>query len=315
MKNVTLKGKNILITGARGFVGNNLMQHLGQLGAHVYGISHSSESKNVIKANILDYAKVSSIVKDKKITICFHLAGEALVEAGQERPYDTFKTNIEGTLNILEIARVYGLERIVIASSSHVYGKNRVPYFEGYTPRPSRPYETSKACMDLIAKSYADTFDLPVLIPRFVNIYGPGDLNFHRLIPKTIRNILEGNNPTMWGGDAVRDYLYIDDAIQAYVALATIAIAKVGNNRIFNFGSNNTISVKELIGKIIALAGSDVEINRVDDKREAEIKSQYVSFKKANRLLHWQPKTSLDKGLEKTIIWYKEFLAVFPHHI
>jgi len=315
MKDITVKGKNILVTGVRGFVGNNLMQRLGQLGAHVYGISHSSESKNIIKANILDYTKVNSIVKDKKITICFHLAGEALVEAGQERPYDTFKTNIEGTLNMLEIGRVHGLERIVIASSSHVYGKNRVPYFEGYTPRPSRPYETSKACMDLIAKSYADTFNLPVLIPRFVNIYGPGDLNFHRLIPKTIRNILEGKDPTMWGGDAIRDYLYIDDAIEAYVALGTIGIAKVGTNRIFNFGSNNTISVKELIGKIIALAGSDVEINRVDDKREAEIKSQYVSFKKANRLLHWQPKTNLDNGLGKTISWYKEFLAVSPHHL
>lgn len=309
MKNIILKGKNILVTGARGFVGDNLMQCLGQLGAHVYGISRSSESKNIIKANILDYAKVSSIVKDKRITICFHLAGEALVEAGQERPYDTFKTNIEGTLNMLEIARVYGLERIIIASSSHVYGKNRVPYFEGYTPRPSRPYETSKACMDLIATSYADTFNLPVLIPRFVNIYGPGDLNFNRLIPRTIKSILGGSEPTMWSGDAVRDYLYIDDAIQAYVALATIAISRAGNNRIFNFGSNNTISVKELIGKIIVLAESDVEINKIDDKREAEIKSQYVSFKKANRLLNWQPKTSLEKGLRKTISWYEEFFT------
>jgi CDP-glucose 4,6-dehydratase len=227
MKKTNLKGTNILVTGARGFVGQNLVKRLEELGAHVFGISHTSGSKNIIKASVLEYDKIHRLIKNKKISLCFHLAGEALVEAGQQHPYDTFKTNIEGTLNILEIARVEKMDRVIVASSSHVYGKNKVPYFEGYTPRPSRPYETSKACTDLIAKSYADTFNLPVLIPRFVNIYGPGDRNFNRLIPRTIQTILTNVSPTMWGGDAMRDYLYIDDAINAYIALATVDIIKV----------------------------------------------------------------------------------------
>ncbi len=308
MKKIILKEKNILVTGARGFVGSNLIKKLTAMGANVYGLSHSSRGKNILKGDILDFEKISKIVKEKKISICFHLAGEALVEAGQEKPYDTFMVNMQGTLNILEIGRIYDLERIIIASSSHVYGKNKVPYFESYTPRPSRPYETSKACTDLIAKSYADTFNLPVLIPRFVNIYGPGDLNFDRLIPKTIRNILKGFSPTMWGGEAVRDYLYIDDAVKAYISLAMVDIEKVGDNRIFNFGSNNTISVKNLIYKIIDLSGTHIKIEKTVERREAEIKSQYVSSKKAVRLLNWTPEISLDEGLKRTIAWYREFL-------
>ena len=308
MNKTVMKGKNVLVTGARGFVGSNLIQRLEHLGANVFGLSHSSEKANILKANILNYTKVSSIVKDKKIHICFHLAGEALVEAGQEKPFETFKLNVEGTLNILEIGRKQHLERVIIASSSHVYARNKIPYFESYTPRPSRPYETSKACTDLIAQSYADSFNLPVLIPRFVNIYGPGDLNFNRLIPLTIKNILSDSAPTMWGGDAIRDYLYIDDAIDAYISLASVNIKKVGTNRIFNFGSNNTISVKDLIGKIISLTGDTVKIKRIDDKREAEIKSQYVSSRKAARLLQWDPKISLHEGLKQTIAWYREFL-------
>lgn len=307
MKGISLKKKNILITGATGFVGGSLMKRLEQLGASVYGVSRKSKAKNIFTISVLDYEKIKQLVQKKDISICFHLAGEALVEAGQDRPYDTFKTNIEGTLNMLEIARSQKFEKIIIASSSHVYGRNKVPYFEGYMPRPSRPYETSKACMDLVAKSYADTFNLPVLIPRFVNIYGPGDMNLSRLIPRTIKSILNGSNPKMWGGDAVRDYLYIDDAIDAYISLVTVAIKKVGNNRIFNFGSNNTISVKNLIDKIIAITGKDMKIEKIINKREAEIKSQYVSFKKANRLLHWSPRIELDEGLTNTIAWYKKF--------
>lgn len=307
MNKITLKGKNVLVTGAKGFVGTNLMQKLHETEANVYGLSHSSSSKSIIKGNVLDYKKISNLVKNKKITICFHLAGEALVESGQDKPYETFHTNVKGTLNILEIARTQGLERVIIASTSHVYGRNRLPYFEGYTPRPSRPYETSKACTDLIAQSYADTFNLPVLIPRFVNIYGPGDLNFNRLIPRTIKTIMEGSPPAMWGGEALRDYLYIEDAIDAYILLSTVNLEKVGKNRVFNFGTSNIISVKDLIEKIVKISGRDLRIKNITGKREGEILSQYVSFNKANRLLKWEAKINLDKGLDKTISWYENF--------
>src|SRR5258708_3414521 len=245
------KNKNILITGITGFIGSHLAGKLESLSANVYGISHSVEGKNIFKINITDYSAVDEIIKKNKITICFHLAAESLVEAGQTNPYQTFKVNTLGTLNMLEIARKNNIEKLIIASTAHVYGNNKVPFRETYQPRPSRPYETSKTCTDLLAQSYADTFNLPVLIPRFINIYGPGDLNFDRLIPKTVMSILQGESPRMWGGSATRDYLFIEDAIIAYLCLASVDIKKVGKNRIFNFGNNNVISVKDLMQKII----------------------------------------------------------------
>src|SRR3990167_2960654 len=260
-----LKNKKILITGITGFVGKALGNRLKSLGAIVYGISRSvnNDAKN-LNADILDYPKINKFIKDSNIEICFHLASTSLVEEGQRHPYQAFKVNIEGALNILESARKNNLEKVIIASTSHVYGRNKIPYFESYMTRPTRPYETSKACMDIIAQSYATSFNLPVLIPRFVNIYGPGDLNFQRLIPKTIKHVLEGASPQMWGGTAIRDYLFIDDAIDAYIHLAKIDMSLVRNNRIFNFGSDSKISVEDLINKIIFLSGRKVSIEKID---------------------------------------------------
>lgn len=300
------KNKSILITGITGFVGSRLARKLSVLGANVYGISRRIDKKNIIKGSILDYSFVDNVIKDKKTDICFHLAGESLVESGQNDPYRVFKTNLQGTLNILESTRKNGVNKIIIASTAHVYGKNRAPYFEGYVPRPSRPYETSKACTDLIAQSYSESFVLPVLIPRFTNIYGPGDLHFERLIPKTIRSVLQDKSPVMWGGGAVRDYLYIDDVIEAYLLMAEIDISKIGRNRIFNFGSGDKISVKDLIEKIISLSGKKLTIKKISEQRTKEIEEQYVSFNKAVKSLGWKNKTTLDIGLDKTILWYKK---------
>ncbi len=304
-----LKNKRMLITGITGFVGKALSNRLKSLGAIVYGISRSVNNDDTnLNADILDYAKINKFIKDSDIDICFHLASFSLVEEGQLNPYQTFKINIEGTLNILESARNNNLEKVIVASTSHVYGKNKIPYFESYMPRPTRPYETSKACTDIIAQSYSKSFNLPVLIPRFVNIYGPGDLNFQRLIPKTIKSILEDVPPKMWGGEAIRDYLFIDDAIDAYLLLAKININQVGDNRVFNFGSSNMISVKDLIKKIIKISGRNLTIKKESIGREGEIGSQYVSSNKAIRALGWKPKTSLDEGLKRTVAWYSKYL-------
>lgn len=308
MEDNSIKGKNVLITGITGFIGKALAKRLSLEGANVFGISRSvgSDKKN-LKADILDYIKLNKFIKDSKIDICFHLASSSLVEEGQIHPYRTFKINTEGTLNILESARNNNLEKVIIASTAHVYGENKIPYLESYVPRPTRPYETSKACMDIIAQSYATSFSLPVLIPRFVNIYGPGDLNSQRLIPKTIKSVLGGSKPKMWGGEIVRDYLFIDDAIEAYVKLAKLDIKYIGENGIFNFGSSNHISVKDLIEKIIKISGKKLKIEKTPQERNKEIESQYVSWKKAKQLLEWEPKTTLDEGLAKAIAWYSKF--------
>ena len=307
MQDTSLKGKKILITGITGFVGSHLSRRLARLGAKVYGIAKNGNGKRVLEGDILDKAVLDEYIKRSKIDICFHLAGESVVEAGQKDPYNTFRVNIQGTLNVLEDARKHALERIIIASTSHVYGNNRLPYYEGYTPRPTRPYETSKTCTDLIAQSYAESFGLPVLIPRFVNIYGPGDLHFERLIPKTIKAVLSGTSPVMWGGAAVRDYLYIDDAVDAYIELAYLDMNKVGSNQIFNFGSGNKISVKDLIQKIIKISGKKLTIKKIREERSEEILTQYVSFNKAQKILGWKARTTLEDGLKNTLAWYSNY--------
>lgn len=302
-----LKGKNILITGVTGFIGSHLAKRLQEEGATVFGISRHGGSEGSITADILDLVSLDKIIQGHNISICFHLAGEALVESGQKDPYGVFRTNIQGTLNVLECARKYSLERLIIASSSHVYGKNKVPYYEGYTPRPTRPYETSKTCTDLIAQSYAESFALPIFIARFVNIYGPGDMNFNRIIPRTIKSIITGETISMWGGQAVRDYLFIDDAVEAYINLGKVSTEKVKKNKIFNFGSGNMITVEQLVKKIIQISKTNRTIEKIPDERGSEITSQYVSWNKARTILKWMPKVSLDEGLQRALAWYIDY--------
>lgn len=302
------KNKQVLITGIQGFIGSHLAEALQKKGAIVWGISRTVEKGNILKANIIDYSRIDEIIKEKKIEICFHLAAESIVESGQEDPYQTLKINILGTLNVLESARKNNLEKVIIASTVHVYGDNPLPFKEEYTPRPTRPYETSKTSLDLIAQSYTETFHLPVLISRFCNIYGPGDRNYNRLIPKTIKSVLNNEHPVMWGGGSLRDYLYIDDVITAYLKLGEVAIPSVGKNRIFNFGTGEHYTVETVIKKIIRIAGKKTTIKKIQEKRTNEILKQYVSSKKAKKLLQWSTKVSLDDGLKKTINWYKKDL-------
>ncbi len=299
--------KKVLITGASGFIGRHLLRYLKTQGAQVIGLDkESSNTEGIISCNLENKHALDTIFQRYSFFACYHLAAIAIVEKGQEIPYQTLKSNLLSTLNILELCRLKNVQRIIIASTSHVYGDAPIPTSEDEPPRPSRPYETSKTCTDLIAQSYADTFSLPVLIPRFVNIYGPGDRNITRLIPKTIMNILIKNKVTMWGGNALREYLYIDDAIHAYDLLAQISDKNLGNNRIYNFGTGKLVSVKTVIDTIISLSQRKVRISKILAGRNDELPVQQVSWDKASRVLDWHPMIELSDGLAKTIDWYRQ---------
>jgi len=291
------KDRKVLITGGTGFVGKHLVKALRDLSADVKSFG----------GDISSYYDVDRAVKGADTV--YHLAARSIVEAGEENPYDTYKTNVVGTLNVLESVRKNNVGRIIVASTSHVYGDNpSIPYLETYALRPSRPYETSKSCADMIAQSYRFSYGLPVIIARFVNTYGPGDLNFSRVVPLVIKYILEGKDIGIYGGNSVREYLYVEDAISAYVALGKMDIDDKEN--VFNFGSGYVINVLDLAKLILNVSKvTGLKIIVTEDKRKGEVIEQKVSSQKALDLLNWKPAYSLEEGLEETYKWYKSFLA------
>ncbi len=308
------QNKKVLITGSNGFVGSHLTKDLANRGAKIITLNKSNSNKEhrdiiSIIGTVEDYKFVDSIVREHEVQVIFHLAAQPIVEVGEESPLPTFESNIRGSWNILETARVHNVEKLIIASSTHVYGDNpNLPYKEEYYPQPSRPYETSKACVDLLAQSYADTYNLPVEIPRFVNIYGPGDKNMSRLIPKVIYSILNSENPHVWDVGAVRDFLFVEDAISAYRILAEKEFFEKKRIRVINFGSGKQTDILTVVNKLIEISGN-IHIKPVTEKvpkeREKEIKKQYISIDKAKTILGWEPRYSLDEGLKLTFSWYK----------
>lgn len=326
-------GKPVLVTGADGFLGANLTKQLLAVKAKVITLSrqpiknHSllalenltSQITSHVLGSVEDFDLVNNLLAKQRIETVYHLAALPLVETGQDNPIQTFKVNIGGTWNILEAARQNMVERVIAVSSTHVYGDNpNLPFKESYYPQPSRPYETSKACADLLAQCYADSYRLGVVIPRFVNLYGPGDLNFSRLVPKVIRTVLQGANPRLWRSQAVRDFLYIDDAVAALLQVAEPTDRSFSDNSIVNFGSGQPVKVIDVAKKIVALTGSHqlkVVLQPRPQERADEILKQYVSIDKARTQLGWRPTISLEVGLAQTIAWYRAHPQVLDYHV
>lgn len=326
MKRFSWKDKKVLVTGATGFIGSNLVRELLKKDARVFALIHgnvshenqrfsSSEKKKIrfVEADIRDYEALEKIFTKNKIDTCFHLAAQPIVMTAFESPLPTFDVNIRGTINILESSRCSKyLKRLVVASTTHVYGNNReLPYIESFSAKPSRPYETSKACADMLAQTYYYTYGLPVAMTRMTNTYGPGDSNFSRLVPKVMKAVAEGKNPEIIGGTAVRDYLYVKDAVSGYLALAENVSRREIRGEAFNFGSGQIFSVAEVAQKIMKASGKKnlkLKVHAEIELRK-EVDKQYVSTEKAKALLGWSPKYSLDQGLKETYAWYSKNLS------
>lgn len=310
--------RKVLVTGASGFIGSHLVRKLVQKGANVITLS---KTKNLLVKKITshigkveNFKLLNKLLKTYNIDIIFHLAAQPLVEIGKSTPINTFEVNIKGTWNILEAARQNNVGKIIVASTVHVYGDNpRVPFKEEYFPQPSRPYETSKACADLLAQSFADSFNMQIEIPRFVNIYGPGDFNFTRLIPKVMKAVLRGEPVKIWDIGSVRDFLYVDDAIEAYLMLVEKELPNKKRVRVLNFGTGKPVKIVDIVKKIIKLTKKEIqlEVESTPTGRINEIPKQYVSSVKAKRLLGWYPQISLEEGLARTFDWYRTNVKIF----
>lgn len=317
------KGKNVFLTGCTGFLGSYLAKELVHLGATVTGLVRDRVPKsalyqgeeikqiNLVNGQLEDRELLERTLGEYEIDTVFHVAAQAIVGVANRNPVGTFETNIRGTWNLLEAARRSPLiKRIVVASSDKAYGdQEQLPYDETMPLCGKHPYDVSKSCTDLISQAYFHTYRLPVCITRCGNLYGGGDLNFNRIIPQTIRSVLNGEPPVIRSdGTYIRDYFYVEDAVKAYLLLAERMNDLNLEGEAFNFSNEIQLTVLELVKKILTLMESELK-PVVLNQGSNEIKHQYLSARKAREVLGWSPAYTLEEGLKKTIEWYMDFFG------
>ncbi len=312
-----------LVTGATGLVGGWLVSALLERGANVVclvrdQVPHSrllSEGMvrrvSVVTGDVRDQALLERVLGEYEVDTVFHLAAQAIVGVANRNPVSTLDTNIGGTWATLEACRRSpAVKQIVIASTDKAYGDHASAVYDESTPLRARfPYDVSKACADLIAQSYAATFDLPVAVTRCGNFYGGGDLNWSRLVPGTIRSVIRGERPVIRSdGRYVRDYFYVEDGAAAYLLLAEqLAAHPEMRGEAFNFSYDDKLTVLDLVDLVVRLMGSSLA-PIVQNIATGEIPVQRLDSSKARQRLGWQPTYSLDEGLRRTITWYERAL-------
>jgi CDP-glucose 4,6-dehydratase len=268
---------------------------------------------NVVRGPLEDYETVLRALNEYEIDTVFHLGAQTIVGTASRSPLSTFESNIKGTWVLLEACRQLPqlVRRVVVASSDKAYGEHeRLPYTEDAPLQGRYPYDVSKSCTDLISLSYHHSYGLPVAVTRCGNLYGPGDLNWNRLVPGTIRSALAGERPIVRSdGTFVRDYFYVRDAVDAYLALAGRLGEPELQGQAFNFGTETPMSVLDLVSLLLRLMGrTDLEPD-VRGEASNEIPAQYLDCAKARRLLDWTPSRTLEQGLAETIQWYRRSLG------
>ncbi|HNA90258.1 MAG TPA: GDP-mannose 4,6-dehydratase [Anaerolineales bacterium] len=310
------------VTGGTGLVGSWLVRRLVEAGADVVCLvrdwvpqselvrSSNIDKVKVVRGDIRDRDLMERILGEFEIDTVFHLAAQTIVTIANRNPVSTFESNIAGTWNILEACRRSPkIRQIVMASSDKAYGdQDKLPYDENTPLQGQHPYDVSKSAADLIAKTYAVSYDLPVAITRCGNFYGGGDLNWNRIIPGTIRSVVRGEAPIIRSdGKYVRDYFFVEDGAAAYMLLAErLAANPKLRGEAFNFSNEIQVTVLDIVSMILKLMKSDLE-PVVLNQTTNEILHQYLSAEKARSILNWQPLFTLENGLTKTIDWYREF--------
>lgn len=311
-----LVNKNVFVTGATGFIGASLVKRLISQGSNVFCLSRSSSSYNVnctklYVGDVCDYSLMTEIISTNDIEHIVHLAANAIVKNSARDPMNAYNTNVMGTVSLLEAARNVGkCKKIIIASSDKAYGDHEnLPYTEDMPLLTRNTYDTSKACCDLIARTYAHNYNMNVLVTRCSNVYGPGDPNHSRIIPNTILRINNNISPMLYSdvAEMYREFVYIDDVIDAYELL--LGSDATTNGEAFNIGGAGPIRVTNLVELVCQLMNVNLKTQIV--QREItfkEIAKQYVDSSKLTSYTGWLQKTTLEDGLSKTIQWYKEIL-------
>lgn len=319
------RDRRVLVTGATGMVGSWLVKALLGEGAQVIALVLDADPQTELyrSGDIRHVSVVSGALEEidtleraitlHEIDTVFHLGAQTIVGAAHRSPLLTFETNIRGTYNLLEACRRQAelVRCVVVASSDKAYGEQALPYVEGAPLLGLHPYEVSKSCADMLAQSYHHTYRLPVAIARCGNIYGGGDLNWSRIVPGTIRDFLNGRRPVIRSnGQSKRDYLYVKDAVLAYLTLADAIEAPGVVGRAFNFSDELPLTVLQMVSHLQELMGCHALEPEVRNDTRGELTDQWLSSARARRVLGWKPQFSLQGGLQETIEWYRAFAGV-----
>lgn len=314
-----LAKKNVLVTGGSGFIGSHLVKKLLEIGSHVlvpyrsinpnsyFNLNNLHNKVTLVQSDKKDFKRIMDIITKYEVDYIFHLAAQPIVTTAFYNPLETFETNIMGTINILEAARLYGkVTGIVVVSSDKAYGK--IPRASEEDPLSGdHPYEVSKSASDLIARSYYYTYKLPVTVCRFGNVYGEGDLNFNRIIPGIIKSLIL--NEVLYirsNGKFVRDYVYVQDVVDGIV-LVQKNINKAKGHA-FNLSSTENLSVLELVKKIEKIIGKKIKYKIISNAIN-EIPKQSISFRKIYNMFNWSPKHTLRKKTKDILSWYKDYFS------
>lgn len=316
---MNFKNKKVLVTGSDGFIGSHLVEHLLDRGYCVrafvyYNVFNSwgwidsfpDEKKKEIDIFCGDIRDPNNVREAMQgCDIVFHLAALIGIPFSYYSPDSYVDTNIKGTLNILQAARDLGIKRVLVTSTSEVYGTAQyVPIDEGHPIQPQSPYSASKIGADCIAESFYRSFDLPVTIVRPFNTYGPRQ-SARAIIPSIIIQIASGKKAIKLGNLVpTRDLSYVEDICEGFIALAECEKA-IGEA--VNIGSNFEISIGELVDNIKEIMNSDTEVI-VDNQRlrpkKSEVYRLWCDNKKIRNLTGFIPTYTIQKGLKKTIGWF-----------
>jgi CDP-glucose 4,6-dehydratase len=313
--------RSAFVTGAYGLLGSALVSALVERGAEVTVLRRDVTPRsalvllglerrvNVVSGSVTELALLDRTIGEYEVDTVFHLAAQTLVGTANRSPLPTWEANVRGTWTLMEACRTHEVARVVVAASDKAYGAHdELPYREDMALQPRFPYDASKAAADIIARSYWHTYGVPVATTRFANLYGGGDTNRSRLVPEAVHAALAGHSPVIRSdGTPERDFLYIDDAVEAYLAIARALDADGARGEAFNAGGGQPHAVREVVALICAIAGTDVEPDiRGVGTPHGEIDRQYVDTSKLQALTGWAPQVQLRDGLERTVAWYRE---------
>ncbi|MEA3402596.1 MAG: NAD-dependent epimerase/dehydratase family protein [Armatimonadota bacterium] len=320
-------GMRVLVTGAHGFVAGHLIERLVGMDADVVGvdlcarrqsylsISEAVHSIDLVEGDIASNDQMRELFDEWRPRVVLHLAAQADVTRALADPLGTFEANVRGTYILLEHARRIwegedGPHAMVVASSDKAYGRHtHLPYREDDELLGLYPYDVSKACADMIARGHHVAYSMPTGVVRCANIYGPGDLNFNRIVPGTFRSLLRGERPVIRSdGTPMRDYMYIDDAADGYRRVMEAVLDGERHGEAFNFGTGEPVSVLDLFEEMVQVAQRPDLEPQVQGEASKELRDQYISAHRARRLLGWEPRTPRREGLQRTYEWYARHL-------